>query len=158
MKDAEALLAGGEAQRERDVRLAGAAVAERDDVLMAQNVRAAGELEDEHLVEARDRGEVEGVEAFDRREARLPDPPLDDTPLAVDEFELREAEEIAGMIDAFARAVAGHLVVFPQERRQLQLLQVMGKQNLRGGARRPGRHRVRRRFAGHAALPGTRAA
>ena len=52
--DGEALLAGGKAKRERDMGLAGAAVAERDDVLAAQDELAAGEFEHQHLVEARE--------------------------------------------------------------------------------------------------------
>jgi len=46
----EALLAGGQAQCEGNVRFAGAAVAQSDDVLAAQYVLAAGQFEDEHLV------------------------------------------------------------------------------------------------------------
>ena len=40
------------AQAERDMGLAGATVAQREDVLAAQDILAAGEFEDEHLVEA----------------------------------------------------------------------------------------------------------
>src|ERR1700739_1529410 len=47
----QALLAGRQPQSQSDVRLAGAAVAERDDVLAASNVLAAGELQDQALVE-----------------------------------------------------------------------------------------------------------
>lgn len=47
----EALLAGGQAKGERDMGLAGSRVAERDDVLAAQDERAAGKLQHQHLVE-----------------------------------------------------------------------------------------------------------
>src|SRR3978361_1433412 len=45
------------------MRLAGARVAQRDDVLPAEDVAAAGQLQNEDLVEARDRGEVVGIRA-----------------------------------------------------------------------------------------------
>ena len=61
-------------------------------------------------------------------------------------------------LDAVAGAFAGDLVVFPQNGRQLQLLEVMRQQNLRGAARRSRRHRIDARLAGHAAVPGTRTA
>ena len=62
------------------------------------------------------------------------------------------------MIDAVACTFAGDLVVFPQHRRQLQLLEVMAKQDLRRTAGRARRHRVNCSLAAHAALPGMRMA
>ena len=61
--DREALLAGRQTETEGDVGLAGATVAERDEVLAALDVRAAGEVQDQRLVERRDDLEVEGIEA-----------------------------------------------------------------------------------------------
>ena len=90
----------------------------------------------------RDRLEVEAVEAFDRREPRRLDPALDHPSLAVDELQLDQAGEKADVVEAFGRALAGQLLVFPQEGRQLQRLEVMGEQDL-GGVR-------------HAAFPDTR--
>jgi hypothetical protein len=58
----EAALARGESERRRGVSLAGPAVAESDDVLMAGDVFAASELQRQHLVETGDGGEVESVE------------------------------------------------------------------------------------------------
>ncbi len=61
------------------------------------------------------------------------------------------------MIDAVPGAFPRDLVVFAQDRRQLQMLEVMGQQHLRrsrGGARR---HHLLRR-ARHAAAPGRRTA
>ena len=156
--DAEPLLAGGKTESQGDMRLAGAGIAERDDVLAAQDELASSELEHQHLVEAGNGGEVEGVEAFDRREACRPDPPLDHSALPVDQLQLHQAQQVAGMIDAVAGAFARDLVVFPQNGRQLQLLEVMRQQNLRGAARRSRRHRLGARLAGHAAVPGTRTA
>ena len=67
--------------------LAGTAVAERDDVLPAQDELAAAEVQHQHLVEARDRGEVEsepgGAYAA-----------LDDPALAIDQFQFHQAQQI----------------------------------------------------------------
>ena len=64
------------------------------------------------------------------RELRLPDPPLDHAALAVDQFQLRQAQQIAHVVDALAGTLAGQLVVLPEEGRQLEGLQVMGQQHL----------------------------
>jgi len=97
--------------------LAGTAVAERDDVLPAQDELAAPEFQHQHLVEARDGGEVEGVEALHRRELRGTDAALDNATLAVDQFQFQQPEQVAAMIDAALRALARHLVVLAQDRR-----------------------------------------
>ena len=47
---------------------------------------------------------------------------------------LGQPQQITRMVDALGGALAGHLVVLAQERRQLQRLQVMGQQDLRGVA------------------------
>ena len=73
----EAFLTGGQTEAKGDMGLAGAAVAERDDVLAALDVLAARQFQDQHLVERRDGLEVEAVEAFDGGEPGLPDSPLD---------------------------------------------------------------------------------
>src|SRR6516164_4979495 len=49
----------------------------------------------------------------------------------VDQFEFGQAQQIAGMVDAFGGALPGELVIFAQERRQLERLEVMGEQKLR---------------------------
>jgi hypothetical protein len=113
------------------VRLAGAAVADRDDVLAARNVLAAGELQDQGLVERRDRREVETVEAFHRRKPCLLDAALDHPAFPLDQLEFSQAQQIAGMVDALGGALLGELVVFAQEGRQLERLEMMGEQQLR---------------------------
>ena len=80
----EPLLAGCQTKAESDMGLAGAAVAERDDVLAALGIFTARQLHDQHLVERWDGLEVEAVEAFDGGEPGLPDPPLDHPAFAVD--------------------------------------------------------------------------
>ena len=77
-------VAGRQAETEGDVGLAGPTVAERDEVLAALDVLAAGQLQDQRLVERGDDLEVEAVEALDHGEARRLDAPLDHAALAVD--------------------------------------------------------------------------
>jgi len=55
------LLAGREPEPDTNVCLAGAAVADRDDVLPAGHILRAGELQNEGLVERRNSGEVEAI-------------------------------------------------------------------------------------------------
>src|SRR5215831_15835254 len=71
--DRQTFLTGGEPQSESNVRLPGAAVADSDRILLASNVFAASEFQDQCLVQRRDHREVEAVEAFHRREPCLPD-------------------------------------------------------------------------------------
>ncbi len=137
--DTETLLAGGQPQTESNMGLAGAAVAKGDDVLMAIDVFAAGELEHQRLVERGYGLEVEGIEAFDHREAGRLDAALDQAAFAVDQLELGQPLEIADMIDAFGGALPGQLVIFPQEGWQPQCLEVVVEQQLRGIAHRPTR-------------------
>src|SRR6516162_9174190 len=56
---------------------------------------------------------------------------LDHSPFPVDQFEFSQAQQIAGMIDAFGGALLGELVIFAQERRQFERFEVMGEQQLR---------------------------
>jgi hypothetical protein len=60
------------------------------------------------------------------------DTALDHAPFAVDQFQLDQAGQELDVVPAFGRALAGMLVVFPQECRQLEGLEVMGEQDLRG--------------------------
>ena len=101
------------------MRLAGAGVAERNDVLAPQNIFAACEFEHEHLVQAWDDREVERVEALGRREPGLADPPFDNPPLSVDEFQFNKPQKITGVINPITGTLTRHLVVLAQHRRQL---------------------------------------
>ena len=64
-----------------------AAVADRNHVLSASDVLAAGKLQHQCLVERRDRRKLETVQALDRREPRLLDAALDHPLFPVDQFE-----------------------------------------------------------------------
>jgi len=129
--DGKAALASGEPERQRHMALAGPAVAERDDILATRDERAAAKLQRQHLVEAGNGGEVESVEALDRREPGLADSPFGDPAFAIEEFEFDEPEQIPNVVDAVARGLACDFLIFPQNGRQLELLEVMGGRSRR---------------------------
>ncbi len=128
--DLQALLAGCQAEAERDMGLAGAARPERDHVLAPLDELAPGEFRRQGLVERRDRLEVEAVEALGGGELRRLDAPLDHAALAVDQLQLAEPEQILHMVAALGRALAGELGVFGVEGRQAELLEVVLQQHL----------------------------
>ena len=105
--------------------LAGAAVSGGYDVLPALDVFATGQFHDQLFVHRGDGQEVEGVQAFDRGEARGPDPALHHALVAVDEFQFGKPEQVLGMVHILGGALGGHLPVPPQEAGQLQFLEVM---------------------------------
>ena len=118
-------LAGGHAQAQGHVGLAGAAVADGDDVLLALDVFTACQFHHQGLVQRRDGWEVEGVQALHGRESGGADPPLHHALVAVDEFQFGESEQVFRVVHILGGALGGHLPVLPQEAGQLQLLQVM---------------------------------
>ncbi len=75
----------------------------------------------------------------------------------VDQFQFQQPEQVAGMIDAALRALARHLVVLAQDRRQLQLLEVVPEKNLERAGPGAARHGAVDRGR-HAAISGTSAA
>jgi hypothetical protein len=101
--DLPALLAGGQTEPEGDVRLAGAAGFQSDDVLPAVDELAARQLHGQCLVERRDFHEVEAVEALGRRELRGLDTALDHPAFPLDQLELAESEQVLDMILALIR-------------------------------------------------------
>jgi hypothetical protein len=128
--DREALLAGGQSQSEGNVRLAGAAIAERYDVLAAGDVFRAGKFQHQGLVERRQGQEVEAVEAFDGRELSFLDPPLDHPPFPLDQLHFGKTQQVTGVVDALGGALPGELVMLAQKGRQLERLEVMDEQKL----------------------------
>ncbi len=116
--------------------LAGAPVADSDDVLPPVYVLAACKLHDQVLVHRRHGQEVEGVEALGGGEACSLDPAVHHAVMAVYHLKLREPQQVAWMVDALGSALAGHLAVLSQEGRQLQLLEVVLQQHRRSLAHR----------------------
>jgi hypothetical protein len=133
------------------MRLAGAAVAESNNIVAGDDIFTTGQFENERLVERWNGSEVERIETLHRGKAGGADAALDHAPFAIDEFGLGEAQKIAGMIEPLTGGFRGNFVIFAQESRQFELPQMMPEQHL--GRRRAGR-RTRRR---HVALPETRA-
>jgi hypothetical protein len=99
---AQALLTGCQTKGESDVGLADAGEAQQDDVLPPEDVLRAGQLQNQHLVEAWNSLEVEALQLLDGGEAVLVDSPLHEPALAVDHLQLGQSGEIADMVDAVA--------------------------------------------------------
>ena len=76
---------------------------------MGVDVVAARQIKHQHFVQRRDRGEVEGIEAFDRGEVRSTDPPLHQPAFAIEQFQLRQPQQEFRMIRAILRALAATL-------------------------------------------------
>jgi hypothetical protein len=129
--DREALLTGGEPEPQGDVGLARARRSQGNHVLPRLDIRTARQLQDQQLVQRRERGEVEAVQALGRREARPADAPLDQPPFALQQLEFGQAQEVAGVVDALGGALPGELVVLAQEGRQPERLEVVPEQDLR---------------------------
>ena len=58
-------------------------------------------------------------------------PPFHRAAFAVDQFELDEACEELDVVEALGGALPGHFLVFPEEGRELQQLELMSQQDLR---------------------------
>ncbi len=120
----QALLARRQPQTQGDMGLAGAARAKGDDVLAPVDPFTPCQFQHLHLVQGRDRLELEAVQAFGGRELRGLDPALDHPALAVDQFQFHQPGEELHVVPPFGRTLTGQLLVFPQEGRQLQYLEV----------------------------------
>ena len=105
--------------------LAGAAVADGDDVLPVLYVLAAGQRQHQGLVHRGDGHEVEGVQGLDRGEAGGADPALHHALVAVNEFQFGETQQVVGMGHPLGGALGGQLPVLPEEGGQLQFLEVV---------------------------------
>src|SRR3954454_9381878 len=107
--------------------LAGAAVADRDDVLAPFDVLRSRQLHHQRLVQGRQRREVEAVEALHGRELCRLDAALDHAPLAIDQLLLGKPQQIAWIVGALSGALPCNLVVLAQERRELESLEVVSR-------------------------------
>ena len=105
--------------------LAGATVADGDDVLPSLGVFTPDQFHDQGFVHRGDGHKVEGVQALDGGEAGRPDPALHHALVAVDEFQFSEAQQVVGMVSALGGALGGQLAVLSEEGGQLQLLEVV---------------------------------
>ncbi len=116
--DAMATLTGSQTESQCDVRLAGAGVAKQQHVLFSEQELAAGQLQDHSLVERGHGKEVEAVQAFGDRELRLSDAAFGGASFAVQQLQLRHAQQVAGIVDIFDRALSCDAIVLPPQRRR----------------------------------------
>src|SRR3954452_17197077 len=110
--------------------LARPAVAERNHVLALLDVRTARKFQNQQLVQGRDRGKVEAVQALHSWKARLTDAPPNQPPLAIQQLKFAQAKQIAGVVDPLGPTLPSQLVILAQEGGQLQRLEMMGQENL----------------------------
>src|SRR3954462_4470756 len=110
--------------------LARSAVAQRDHILPPRDIAAARQLQNQQLVQGRDRSKVKAVQALHGWKACLTNAPLNQTPLTVQQLKFAQAEQTAGVVDPLGRALPSQLVVLAQEGGQLQRLEMMGQENL----------------------------
>ena len=96
--------------------LAGAAVADGDDVFTPLDVLAPGQLHDQGLIYRGDGGEIEGVQSLGGREAGRADSALHQALVAVDEFQFGKPQQVVGMTDTLGGALGSQLAVLPRER------------------------------------------
>ena len=115
-------LAGGQAQSQGDLGLAGAA---GDDVLSVLDVFTPGQLHDQCFVHRGDGQEVEGVQALRGGEACGADAAQHHALVAVNEFQFGKPKQVVGMVGTCGGALGGQLAVFTQEGGQLEFLQVV---------------------------------
>ena len=108
--------------------LAGAAVADGDDVFTPLDVFAPGQLHDQWLVHRGDGGEVEGVQTLGGGEAGGADPALHQALVSVGEFHFGQAQQVVGVADALGGALGSQLAVLSQEGGQLQFLEMVIKE------------------------------
>ena len=84
--------------------LAGASVADGDEILPPLDVFTPGQFHDQGFVHRWDDQEVEGVQGLDRGEAGRPDPALHHALVAVYEFQFSETQQVVRVISAFGGA------------------------------------------------------
>ena len=68
--------------------------------------------------------------AVKSKKASLADAPLDHPPLAIQQLELGQPQQVGDVVDTLRGALPSELVVLAQEGRQLQRLEVMREQEL----------------------------
>ena len=72
--------------------------------------------------------EVEGIQTLDGGEAGRPDPPLHHAPVAIDEFQFRQSEQVPWVVHSLGGALGRHLPIPQEEAGQLQFLQMVFQQ------------------------------
>jgi hypothetical protein len=129
--DRQAFLAGCKTESQTDVSLPRAAVADRDDVLAARDIFRSRQLHHQRFVQRRKGREVETVEALHGRELGRFDAAVDHTPLAINQLQFSESQQITPIVDALGGALPRDLVILAQEGRQLERLEAVRQEHLR---------------------------
>ena len=95
--------------------LAGATVADGDDVFPVLDVFTPGQFHDQGFVHRGDGQEVEGIQGLDRGEVCRANAALYHALVSVDEFQFGETQQVVRVISALGGALGGQLAVFPEE-------------------------------------------
>ena len=111
--------------------LAGAAVADDQDVLVVGDVLAAHQLADQGLVDGRLAGEVERVEGLDHRQAGRLQPAVGGAALAIEQLPFGQPQQVGRVVGLVLPAGGGHRDVLAQDGRQLQRFEVVLQQHRR---------------------------
>ena len=101
---AMAMQTGGQAEGQRDVRFAGATVAQDQRIFPAGEKLRSRQLQPHGFVQGRDGEEVEAIQTLDDWELRLPDAPFGGAAVAVQQLQFRELQQVARIIEAFGGA------------------------------------------------------
>src|SRR3954454_380784 len=86
--------------------LACPAIAQRNHILPPRDIAAARQLQNQQLVQGRDRGKVKAVQTLYGREACLTNAPLNQPPLAIQQLKFAQAKQIAGVVHSLGRTTA----------------------------------------------------
>jgi hypothetical protein len=111
--------------------LAGAAVADQDDIFGFGHELAIEQLLDECLLNGWLSLEVEAVNGLEDGELRGPDPPFHRPMLTLNHFPLGQAKQVGCIITVVFRTAGGNNIIFILHRRKLQKLQMLLQQHSR---------------------------
>ena len=116
--------AGRQAQGDRQMRLADALTAQQAEVLVLIEPLTAGQLHHLLLVHIRHDAEVVGIQILIDRERRLLDPRLQGIGRPLRRLELHQTQQVLDIMGVLLSRFLGQLLVFGQDRRQTQTLQM----------------------------------
>jgi len=123
--DLSALSTGRERESGGQVRLAGSAVADDEDVLVLGDVLAAHEFADESLLDGRLAGELERIESLDHRQPGRLETAVGGAALAVEQFPLGESQKVGRIVGLLLAARRGDRRVLAQHGRELERFEMM---------------------------------
>ena len=130
-EEAHALALGADSVSEGggEMGLAGAGIADEQDVFLDVEIVAAHEFKDERLVDAGLGREVKGIQRLEDGKPGGFEPTFGRALFAVQQFPFGQAQEEGDVVLAFLSAGGGDGEVFPKHGGQLKLLEVMFEQD-----------------------------